>query len=120
MRENLESTPTEEKGEPDKAVEDTTEAVNTAVNQVLSGNKGERYQGRLALKRMGPKAEPVVRELLASPSELVVLTACDLLDEIGTADSLPALRTVADDPAASRGVRIEATTALEAIQKRGR
>ena len=44
--------------------------------------------------------------------------AGDLLERIGTADTLPALRREADRDDRSRAVRIEATAVLEAIQKR--
>jgi hypothetical protein len=80
-------------------------------------NKADREEAKRALLKAGAAAEPAVRPLLSSSADGTVLAACDVLAEIGTADSLPALRKLADDTA-SKAVRIEATDAADAIRRR--
>lgn len=82
------------------------------------GNKADRDGAKKGLMRIGPAAEPAVRAQLTTKSESAVLTACDVLEQIGTAESVAALRKLADDPATSKAVRIEATGAADVIEKR--
>jgi hypothetical protein len=81
------------------------------------GSKADREEGRKALVRAGVSAEPAVRKLLAAKADGTVLAACDVLSEIGTAETAAALRKLADQTP-SRAVRIEATTAADAIDER--
>lgn len=80
-------------------------------------NKGDREEAKRALVKAGAAAEPAVRSLLDSSADGTVMAACDVLAEIGTAESVPVLRKLADDTT-SKAVRIEATDAADAIQKR--
>lgn len=82
------------------------------------GEKADRDGAKKGLVRLGPPAEPAVRAQLAARSESAVLAACDVLEQIGTAESVAALRRLADDPATSKAVRIEATSAADAIEQR--
>lgn len=80
-------------------------------------SKADREGAKRALVRAGASAEPAVRKLLAAKADGTVLAACDVLSEIGTAESAAALRKLADQTP-SRAVRIEATTAADAIDER--
>ena len=80
-------------------------------------NKSERDAAKAELVKAGAAAELAVRKLLAAKADGTVLAACDVLEEIGTADSVPALRKLADDTT-SKAVRIEAASAADAIEKR--
>lgn len=80
-------------------------------------NKADREEAKAALVKAGAAAEPAVRALLTNSADGTVLAACDVLAEIGTADSLPALRKLADDTH-SKAVRVEATDAADAILRR--
>ena len=80
-------------------------------------NKAERDEAKAVLVKAGATAEPAVRKLLAAKADSTVMAACDVLAEIGTADTVPALRKLADDTP-SKAVRMEAASAADAIEKR--
>jgi hypothetical protein len=80
-------------------------------------NKDDREAARRALVRAGAAAEPAVLRLLGGKPDATVLAACDVLAEVGTAESVPALRKLADETV-SKAVRLEATAAADAIEKR--
>jgi hypothetical protein len=80
-------------------------------------NKAEREEAKAALVKAGETAEPAVRKLLSSKADGTVLAACDVLEQIGTAETVPVLRKLADDTT-SKAVRIEAASAADAIEKR--
>jgi len=88
----------------------------TTVAQRLE-NKADREEAKKALVKAGAAAEPAVRKMLAAKGDGTALAACDVLTEIGTADSMSALRKLADDTP-SKAVRIEAASTADAIQKR--
>lgn len=79
--------------------------------------KGEREEAKAVLVKAGAEAEPAVRKLLSAKADGTVLAACDVLEQIGTAETVPALRKLADDTT-SKAVRIEAASAADAIEKR--
>jgi hypothetical protein len=89
--------------------------VDTAAAKLES--KADREEAKKALVKAGAVAEPAVRKLLAAKADGTVLAACDVLSEIGTAETVPVLRKLADQTP-SRAVRIEATTAADAIDER--
>lgn len=80
-------------------------------------NRADREGAKKTLLEAGAAAEPAARKLLANKADGTVLVACDVLAEIGTADTVPALRKLADDTS-SKAVRIEAATAADEIEKR--
>ncbi len=80
-------------------------------------NKAEREEAKAALVKAGATAEPAVRKQLAAKADSTVMAACDVLAEVGTADTVPVLRKLADETP-SRAVRIEAASAADAIEKR--
>ena len=80
-------------------------------------NKAEREEAKAALVKAGETAEPAVRKLLTAKADGTVIAACDVLEQIGTAETVPALRKLADDTT-SKAVRIEAASAADAIEKR--
>lgn len=82
------------------------------------GDKAGRDEVKQTLVRLGPAAEPAVRRALAGKGDAAALAACDVLEQIGTAESVAALRKLADEPTTSRAVRIEAASTADAIQKR--
>jgi hypothetical protein len=91
--------------------------VDPDATAALLDNKADRESAKRALVKAGVAAEPAVRKLLTAKADGTVIAACDVLGEIGTAESVPALRKLADDTP-SKAVRIEAATAADAIQKR--
>lgn len=80
-------------------------------------NKADREEAKKSLVKAGAAAELAVRKMLTAKADGTTLAACDVLAEIGTADSVTALRKLADDTT-SKAVRIEAASAADAIQKR--
>lgn len=80
-------------------------------------NKADREEAKKTLVKAGATAEPAVRKMLTAKADGTALAACDVLAEIGTADSVTALRKLADDTT-SKAVRIEAASAADAIEKR--
>ena len=82
----------------------------------LVAEPGPRVQAISALRSMGTVAEKAVAGLLVHTESDVRREACGLLQEIGTAASLPALQTAANDP--DKAVGSAAKSAVEAIQKR--
>lgn len=79
--------------------------------------KSDREEAKRSLVKAGAAAEPAVRKLLAAKADGTVMAACDVLAEIGTAESVSSLRKLADDTA-SKAVRFEAASAADAIEKR--
>src|SRR6185369_9727506 len=61
----------------------------TTVAQRLE-NKADREEAKKALVKAGAAAEPAVRKMLAAKGDGTALAACDVLTEIGTADSMSA------------------------------
>jgi hypothetical protein len=88
---------------------------DTAVERL--SDKAERDAAKAVLVRLGPAAEPAVRKVLTGNGDATTLAACDVLEQIGTAESVTALRKLADETT-SKAVRLEATSAAEAIEKR--
>ncbi len=80
-------------------------------------NKAEREEAKAVLVKAGAVAEPAVRKLLTAKADSTVMAACDVLEQIGTADTVPVLRKLADDTT-SKAVRMEAASAADAIEKR--
>lgn len=76
----------------------------------------ERGEAVEALKRMGPAAEKAVLARLHHRDALVRQTVCDLLKEIGTDESVPALEKVVAEKNAF--VSPKAKEAIEAINAR--
>lgn len=79
--------------------------------------KADRDAAKKVLVKLGSSAETKLRELLASKSEPMVLTACEVLEQIGGEQSLDDLRKLADT-ASTRAVRVEAATAATTIAER--
>lgn len=76
----------------------------------------DEYHVTAALKQMGPAAEPAVLKQLSGDDERLRSEACQVLEEIGTKRSIPALEKVQKDSNAI--VKLFAKNALKAIQRR--
>ncbi len=82
----------------------------------LVAQPGPRVQAAKALQSLGAKAEKAVLGLLAHAEPEVRQEACRLLKEIGTAASLPALKTASEDT--DRTVAASAKEAVTAVSNR--
>jgi len=82
----------------------------------LVDKPGPRVQAVKALQSLGTKAEKAVLGLLMHPEPEVRQEACRLLQEIGTAASLPSLQVASED--AHRAVASSAKDAIAAISRR--
>ena len=82
----------------------------------LVAEPGPRVQAINALRSLGSLAEKAVQGLLMHTESEVRREACRLLQEIGTAASLPTLQTAAGDT--DKAVASAAKAAAEAIEKR--
>jgi len=88
-----------------------------AVAQLLpDGNVGLRLRAVASLKTMGPSAEKAVQPYLKHATATVRKDACKILSEIGTQQSLAALKVAMADR--DRTVATDAAAAVQAIQKR--
>jgi S1-C subfamily serine protease len=87
-----------------------------AAEAVASAYGGNRIQARQALKQLGPVAEPAVLKLLEDKEWSIRMDACDILGEIGTEKSVPALEKAANDENAL--VKMRAEDALKKIRAR--
>lgn len=76
-----------------------------------------RFAAADALKKIGSPAEATVLKQAESGDPQVASTACQILKEIGTKKSLPALKTLAENP--NGIVRLHARQAVQAIERRG-
>jgi hypothetical protein len=76
-----------------------------------------RQQAVKALKEIGPKAESAVAKRLTNKDRFVATTACELLKDIGTPESIPALEKLAQNRS-DRGMAVLATNAIKAIKAR--
>jgi HEAT repeat protein len=77
---------------------------------------GDRQEAARALEGMGAKAEKAVATLLRSSDAVVRREACQLLEKIGTKESVPALEKAGQDE--DEDVRRAAATAVKAVQSR--
>lgn len=102
---------------PSTTLTTTTPAADLETTAARLESKAEREEARAALVKAGEAAEPAVRKLLTTKADGTVIAACDVLEQIGTADTVPVLRKLADDTS-SKAVRIEAASAADAIEKR--
>ncbi len=102
---------------PSTGLTTTTPAADLDTTAGRLETKAEREEAKAALVKAGATAEPAVRKLLTAKGDGTVIAACDVLEQIGTADTVPVLRKLADDTP-SRAVRIEAASAADAIEKR--
>lgn len=75
---------------------------------------GDRHSAAKALKAAGPSAEKIVLPYLDNPVLFVKWDACDILKEIGTKESLPALQKAA----AVNQTKFKAQAAIRAINAR--
>lgn len=82
----------------------------------LVDQPGPRVQAVKALQSLGTKAEKAVLGLLMHPEPEVRQEACRLLQDIGTAASLPSLQVASED--AHRAVASSAKDAIAAISRR--
>ncbi len=82
----------------------------------LVDQPGPRVQAVKALQSLGTKAEKAVLGLLMHPEPEVRQEACRLLQDIGTAASLPTLQVASED--AHRAVASSAKDAIAAISRR--
>ena len=82
----------------------------------LVAEPGPRVQAAKALQSLGARAEKAVLGLLTHAEPEVRQEACRLLKEIGTAASLPALKTASEDT--DRTVAASAKEAVAAISNR--
>lgn len=77
----------------------------------------DRGSARRALRQMGGIAEDAVLKLLRHEDKRVRSAALEILADVGTARSLPAVRDLVDDPFA---VGVQARQTVEAIERRER
>jgi hypothetical protein len=105
------------KFEPTNTAPPTAAPVDLDATAARLDNKADRDEAKAALLKAGAAAEPAVRKLLASKADGTLLAACDVLEQIGTADTVPVLRKLADDTT-SKAVRQEAASSADAIEKR--
>jgi HEAT repeat protein len=73
-------------------------------------------QAAKAIRDYGTLAEPALLDLLHSDSAQARMTACRLLDNVGTGRCLPALKEAAKDP--DRNVAATARTVVIAVERR--
>jgi hypothetical protein len=71
----------------------------------------------VALKTFGPKAEPAVAKRLANKERFVVVSACEVLKEIGTPASIADLEKIAQNRR-DRALALQAGNAIKAIKAR--
>jgi hypothetical protein len=102
---------------PSTALTSTPPAADLEATAGRLETKAEREEAKAALVKAGATAEPAVRKLLTAKGDSTVMAACDVLAEIGTTETVPVLRKLADDTT-SKAVRIEAASAADAIEKR--
>jgi hypothetical protein len=87
-----------------------------AVEAIIPHFKEDGFESEAALKEIGPMAEPSVIGLLQNADPHVRRTACNILRQIGGAETVRAMRAIPPDP--DLGVRMAAKGAAEAIVAR--
>ncbi len=82
---------------------------------------GRRGPWRSRIFRLGPLAEPALLKLVDTPDSWRQQQVCEMLGEVGTKASVPALQAIQAKPAfGAPSVQASATHALEQIDKRGK
>jgi hypothetical protein len=79
---------------------------------------GSRFQAQKVLRGLGSKCETALQLLLKDSDFFVVQAAVDLLNDVGTGASLPALQQLA--ASGDAGLQLRAGRAIQSIQRRGR
>ncbi len=88
------------------------------VNRMVDPN--DKPHAIRLLKEMGPVAEPVVAQLFTPQNRPLWIDACNILKDIGTAQSVAVLSGVANqDKKGTLGIRNAAMQAIQGIRARG-
>ncbi len=81
-------------------------------------DRTDRDAAKNCLHKLGAKAEGAVVGVLSGKSETAALIACEWLEQHGTDAAVEPLKSLAEK-SPSRNLRLEATSALDAIRTRG-
>jgi HEAT repeat protein len=87
-----------------------------AVEAIIPHFKEDGFEAEAALKEIGPMAEPALILRLRDGDPHVRRMACEVLKQIGGADTLRAMRGLPPDP--DLGVRMAAKSAMEQLVAR--
>ena len=88
----------------------------TAIDRIVQQLAEDQFTAAQALREMGAAAEPAVLKVLATGDRKSREQACQILNQIGTKKSLPALEKAKSD--ADALMKIYAEQAIKAIQHR--
>jgi len=87
-----------------------------AIEAIIPHFQDDRFEAEDALKEIGPMAEPAMIARLRDADPHVRRMACEILMQIGGADTLKAMRAIPPDP--DLGVRMAAKRAADQIVAR--